>query len=162
MKVLGVVVMLFFSALSFGQTMPDFEMIRLENASDYKKAQPFAMQTAMYLLSTPVEKKNADNRQKSIEFLYKWMSGTPDHSFVQEEMFEKVGKDNKDILAIYIASMVKTWLEPGANKDAKLVKLKAINMLLDYCSHKDNNIKMNKQVKKLVEARQNGTLEQLL
>lgn len=162
MKIVLLVCAIFFSLVSSGQTIPDFDMIKLEQAKHYKAAEPFAMQTAVYLLTTPVE-KNSDNRLKSVQFLYKWMSGTPDHSFVLQEMAELVGKDNQVIFGLYMAAMVKASLDHKAlPKDQKLVKLNAINMVLDYCENKTNNAKMTKQVKKLSEAKAKGELEQML
>ena len=46
------------------------------------------------------------------------------------------------------------------SKDAKLVKLNALIILLDYCEVKENNIRMTKQLKKLAEAREKGQLEE--
>ena len=152
----------FFSLAGFSQTMPDFELIKMERASDFKAAEPFVIQTAVYLLSTPIGKKG-DNRLKSMQFIFKWMSGTPDHAFILNEMGQQVGKESQDIFGVYMAAMSKAALDHKAvPKDMKVVKLTALNMLLDYCENKANQIKVTKQVKKLSEARSRGELETLL
>jgi hypothetical protein len=162
MKKLMLIFLLFFSAYSFGQTVPDFDLIKLEKASDYKPADPFALQTSNYLLSTPV-KKNDINRQKSLQFIIKWMSGTPDYSFNITDAIDRIGKGNTDLLGIYMAALTKYSLEnKEAAKDPKQVKLNAMILLLEYCENKNNNLKLTKQLKKLAEAKEKGELEQAL
>lgn len=147
---------------SWGQTIPDFDHIKLEKATDYKAADPFALQTSNYLLSTPV-KKDDKNRQKSVQFIVKWMSGTPDYSFNLNDAIDRIGKSNTDLLGIYLAAMTKYSLEnKTAAKDPAQVKLNAVTALLDYCENKNNNLKLTKQLKKLAEARENGTLAESL
>ncbi|MEO5890820.1 MAG: hypothetical protein ABIQ31_11230 [Ferruginibacter sp.] len=142
------------------QTLPNFDLIKLEKTSDYKAADPFVLQTATYLLSTPFKKESPD-RLNSLRFISKWMFGTPDHSFVFNDMQAIVGKDNSDLLGLYMASMAKYTLEnKAASKDPKVVKLNAMILLLNYCENKDNNVKMSKQLKKLSEAKEKGQLEQ--
>ena len=150
------------AAVSYGQTMPDFDLIKLEKNSDYKAAEPFALQTAVYLLSTPVEKKK-DNRLKSLQFLVKWMSGTPDHSFVLDDATAKITRDNTDLFGLYVAGLVKYSVNNKSNtRDPKVVKLNAVISILDYCENPANNVKLTKQLKKLSEARAKGELEKEL
>lgn len=162
MKKLIVIFLVFLTTHSFGQTIPDFDQIKLEKATDYKAADPFALQTSNYLLSTPV-KKNDINRQKSLQFIIKWMSGTPDYSFNITDAIDLIGKGNTDLLGIYMAAITKYSLEnKAAAKDPKLVKLNAMTMLLNYCENKNNNLKLTKPLKKLAEAKEKGELEQSL
>ncbi|RYD81369.1 MAG: hypothetical protein EOP53_06525 [Sphingobacteriales bacterium] len=98
-----------------------------------------------------------------MEFIFKWMSGTPDFSFTFDDPFIKMIKDNPNTTGLYMAAMAKYSLENReASKDSKLVKTNAIKALLQYCENKDNNLKMTKQLKKLAEARDSGTLEEML
>ena len=162
MKKLGLLFVVFITIHSFGQTIPDFDLIKLEKVADFKPAEPFALQTANYLLSTPVKKEDA-NRQKSVQFIVRWMSGTSDYSFNLNEAIDRIGKTNPDLLGIYMAAMTKYSLEnKDSAKDPKLVKLNAMTMLLNYCENKDNNLKLTKPLKKLAEAKERGELEQSL
>jgi hypothetical protein len=144
------------------QTLPNFDLIKLEKTADYKPAEPFVLQTTNYLLSIPFKKDNTD-RNNSLRFISKWMNGTPDFSFTFGDVAEKIGKDNYDLIGIYMAALGKYTLEnKAAAKDTKVAKLNAIIMLLNYCENKDNNIRMSKQLKKLAEAKEKGQLEQAL
>ncbi|CAN5872848.1 hypothetical protein BH11BAC4_BH11BAC4_05810 [soil metagenome] len=161
-RILIIVFFTGFSNVQYAQTIPNFDLIKLEKVSDFKSAEPFALQTANYLLSNPIKKGSTD-RVKSLEFLFKWMSGTPGYSYNFDEARTSISKGNTEILGIYMAALVKYTLE---NKDSthnpKLVKLNAVTLLLNYCENKNNNIKMPKQLKAFAEARAKGTLEQEL
>jgi len=161
MKISLVIFTLLFSTRAFAQTLPNFDAIKLEKAPDYKLAEPYALQTANYLLSTPFKKENKDVLN-SLRFMGKWMNGTPDYSFSVADMEDKIGRDN-DLFGLYMISKAKYILENKANaKDPKLVKLNAVILLLNYCSKKENLIKMTKQLKKLAEAKEKGELEKAL
>jgi len=91
------------------------------------------------------------------------LTGTPDYSFTLDEAAGKLVKGNDNLLGLYTAAMTKYSLEnKESSKDQKLVKLKALTSLLNYCEDVNNNIKMTKQLKKLSEAKAKGQLEQSL
>lgn len=161
MKFITVTLALFFCVEAFAQSLPNFDIIPLEKASDYKPAEPFALQTVNYILTHPFKKTDKD-LINSLKFIGKWMNGTPDYSFAAFDMEDKIGSD-QDLLGLYMIAKAKYILENKSSaKDAKLVKLHAVTILLDYCSNKDNLVRMSKQMKKLAEAREKGTLEQAL
>jgi hypothetical protein len=80
MKSILFVLLIFCSVILSAQNLPDFDQIRLEQGSDYKPAEPAALQAANYNLSTPIAKDDL-NGQLSLRFLLRWMSGTPDYNF---------------------------------------------------------------------------------
>jgi hypothetical protein len=156
-------ILFIFCCLSFNhlqaQTLTDFDLIKMEKASDYKPAEPFVLQTANYLLAVPFKKENKD-RLNALRFIGKWMNGTPDYSFSFTDIAEKIGKENYDLIGQYMAALAKYTLEnKAAAKDTKVARLNAMIMLLDYCENKDNNMHLSKQLKKLAEARSKGELE---
>ena len=162
MKKIITIIFVFCSAYLCAQTLPNFDLIKLEKTADYKESDPFALQTANYLLSIPFKKDNAD-RLNCLRFISKWMNGTTDYSFVFRDMADKIGKDNNDLLGLYMAALAKYTLEnKAAAKDAKAAKLNAMILLLNYCDNKDNNMRMSKQLKKLSAAKEKGELEQSL
>jgi hypothetical protein len=144
------------------QTLTDFDLIKMEKAADYKAAEPFVLQTANYLFSVPY-KKDSKDRLNSLRFIGKWMNGTTDYAFAFADIQEKLGKENYEIIGQFMAGLAKYTLEnKTAAKDTKLARLNAMNLLLDYCENKDNNLRMSKQLKKLSEARAKGELEKLM
>ena len=160
MKTLSIIFFVLFTTSSFAQTSPNYADIRLVEAADYKIADSFALQASNFLFATPFEKNNVQ-RLRSLSFIIRWMTGTPDYSFTLDEVATKSTKGNEDLLGLYMAAMTKYSLEnKESSKDQKLVKLNALTILLNYCEDAGNNIKMTKQLKKLSEAKAKGQLEQ--
>lgn len=146
---------------SSAQFIPDYDQIKLQHPSDYKHADKFALNAANYLLTTPFEKDNAI-RTKTLQFLSKWMSGTPDYGFAMDAVSGKFMKGNNDLLGLYMAAMGKYRLENKSSADINMVRLHAIKILLAYCENPTNNLKMPKGLKKLSEANKKGELEKAL
>jgi hypothetical protein len=144
------------------QTIPNFDLIKLEKISDYKKAEPFVILSANFILSTPFKIDNKD-RYNSLRFISQWMNGTTDYSFVMNDIIEKIGKGDNDHLAIYVSALSKYTIEnKPVVKDANKIKVEAMTTLLNYCQDKNNNLRLTKQLKKLAEAKEKGQLEQAL
>ncbi|MDO9374806.1 MAG: hypothetical protein Q7T76_10320 [Ferruginibacter sp.] len=159
--VVSIVAFILSASVAFAQTPPNFDLIKLEHSNDYKSATPFALQTANYILSTPLKNDNAD-RTKSLQFIYKWMTGTPDFAFRLDEAANTIFKGSSDLMGIYMAAMVKYSLENRTEaKDPKLVKLNGLTSTLAYCEKKENSVRMSKTLKKLMEARDKGELDKL-
>jgi len=154
--------LLFCSMNLTAQTIPNFDLIKLEKISDYKKAEPFVILSANFILSTPFKIDNKD-RYNSLRFISQWMNGTTDYSFVMNDIIEKIGKGDNDHLAIYVSALSKYTIEnKPVVKDANKIKLEAMTTLLNYCQDKNNNLRLTKQLKKLAEAKEKGQLEQAL
>lgn len=162
MKKLLILLLLCYGSTAFAQDLPNFDEIALTERADYKVAEPSVTQAVGYMLSTPFSKNDID-RLRSLRFLIKWMSGTPDYHFSLDGMAAKIIKGNDDLLGVYMACMTKYCLGNPANaNDAKLVQLNSIKLLLQYCEDEKNNMKMSKQLKKLSEANKKGELEKEL
>ena len=152
--------LLYFTS-AWSQTL-NFDQVKLDKGGDYKVAEPEALKAASYILATPFEKDDL-SRLRSLQFIIKWMSGTPDYTFSLDKGATKIIKGNDDMLGLYMACMTKYVLENQSSaKDEKLVKLNSVKLLLDYCENSNNNIKLTKQLKKLSEANKKGELEKEL
>jgi len=162
MKKLAFVLLTFCTSYSFSQTPTNFDQIKLDQASDCKTAEPYALEASNYQLSTPFEKDDIQ-RLRSLSFIIKWMGATPDYQFSLDEVASKLLKGSDDLLGLYMAAMTKYVLENKASAaDQKAIKLNGITMLLTYAENPANKLKMTKNLKKLSEAKAKGTLEQEL
>jgi tellurite resistance protein len=91
------------------------------------------------------------------------MTGTPDYTFSLGGNISKAVANNEDLLGVYMAAMAKYALENSAvAKDEKKVNLEATKMMLAYCEDEKNNVKLNKTLKKMIEANKEGKLESML
>ena len=134
----------------------------MEQKSDYAEADKVALTAANYILSTLFQ-KNDLSRLRSLQFIIKWMSGSPDFNINIDASASKIAKGNDDLLGLYMVAMSKFALENrGEAADANKVKLSAIRTLLTYCENENNNMKMSKEMRKLSEANKNGKLEAAL
>lgn len=146
-------------AISNAQSLPDFNSFDLKTKADYTPTVTDAVsKAANYLLSTPIEKDNMP-RLKCAAFLIKWMTGTPDYTFTIDEQAAKFAKKNDEFLIIYMAALTKAALDNKADAaDAKKLKLASCKLIAEYAKNPDNKVKLNSELKKLIEAEENGTL----
>lgn len=119
-----------------------------------------ALENSNFILSKPYVKEDPKTAQ-TVQSLVKWMTDTPDFSFALDaDIMEKIVGEDSNLLMIYMACMAKYCLEnEGNSKDAKLVKLNAIKLIIAYSEKPENNVKMSKPFKKLAAANKKGTLE---
>lgn len=148
---------LFFSITSFAQS--SYSNIKLESAADYKLAEPAVLKATNYLFSSKFDKEDLE-RLYAIEFIMKWMGGTPDFTFELNENFTKPFLDDTDLLGLYMGAVAKFALEHKAKaKDINTVNLNAAKMIIDYSSKPGNNLKQTGEFKKMAAAHKKGELE---
>ena len=162
MKYLIVFLIVIMSRPVFSQSLPEFSTIPLDQASDFKKAEPAILQAAGYVLSAPYSKED-QARLLCVPFIIKWMTGTPDYNFTFDKSAMKAFKDDANLLSLYVAAMVKFSLEnPASSKDLKAVAVNSMTTVLNYCNDPANNIKMTKSMKKLWDAKEEGKLAEAI
>ncbi len=156
------IICLFTANYCFSQQLPDYENVKMEKKADYAEADKVALTAANFILSNPCA-KNDINRLKSLQFVIKWMSGSPDFKFSIDESAVKLARGNDELLALYMTAMSKFALKNRDEAgDAKKMKLAAIRTLIAYCENETNNMKMSRELRKLSEANKNGSLESVL
>ena len=103
------------------------------------------------------------DRLHALQYIIRWMSGTPDYNFILDAKATKFAKNNDDLLGLYMAAMTKYVLENKAeSKNENKIKLNALKIIINYAKDKENNVKINKDLKKAIEADENGNLEDYL
>ena len=149
--------------LSFAQSLPDLAAINLDKKEDFNSAADnAALQAANFLLSTPQEKNSID-RLRALQYVIKWMSGTPDYQFRLDEQATKFARKNDDLLGLYMAAMTKYVLEnKSESKDQNEIKLHAVKLIIAYARDENNKVKMNSELKKAIEADDKGRLSEYL
>ena len=152
-----------FSNISFTQNLPDFDAIKLDKKEDFNSAaDDAALQASNFLFSTPFERDNLD-RLNSLQYIIKWMTGTPDYSFTFDEQATKFAKNNEYLLGLYMAAMTKYVLENKADsKDQNKIKLNAVKLIIAYAKDEKNKVKINAELKKAIEADDKGQLSEYL
>lgn len=143
------------------QSLPDYDEITLNKGEDYRTAESALLQAVDFLLNNPIDAEKLD-RAKSLQFIIKWMQGTPDYTFNIDASTKRIS-DNLDLIGIYMAAMTKYCIQNPTKATSKEdVKINAWKILLAYCADEKNNVKPSKKIRKLIEANNNGTLEKEL
>jgi len=146
---------------SFAQSKSQYDNVFLATASDFRRAEPQVILASDYVYSTPVEKDNA-HRESAINFIMKWMQGTPDYSFPLDETLTKIAKGDYDFIGIYIASSAKYALQKGKGVSREDIRLNSYLLALSYCENPVNNYKIRGEIRKLADAKNQDKLKEYL
>ncbi len=151
-----------FSDISYSQDYSNLKDIVLKDKTDYPKVEDKVLECSKYILTTPMDDKNI-NRLNSLQFLMRWMDGTPDFTFNIDETIGKATKSNQLLLGVYLACMTKFVLEnKDKAKDEKEVKYNSVVMLLNYCDAPAHNVDLNRELKKMIKAKKEDKLKEYL
>lgn len=161
MKKLFILLSLLVSIVANSQNTSQYDNILLNNATDYRKAEPQVVLASDYVYSTPIDKENV-NRTNAISFIIKWMSGTSDFSFTMDEATYKIANSDKEVLGVYFSCLVKYALSKGKGVDREDLKYNSFVLLANYCENPENNYKPRGEIKKLIEAKNQGKLREFL
>ena len=146
---------------AFCQDFSGLKGYNFTSKEGYKTKEPQLKECLQYLLTKPYD-KNDVNRLIANQFTVIWMTGTPDYSFTIGKGFWFISdkKSDPDLMAIYLAAMVSFILDnPDKIKDVPATEKATIIKVVDYYADTNNNIKPGKEVKKLIEAKNNGKLD---
>ena len=154
MKFLSVIFTItFVSTFSYAQNFADLANSEFSSETSYKEAEPDVLKCANYLFNTPADKGQI-NRLNSIQYIIKWMSGTPDYSFEIGSEATDLTRGNDDLFALYMAAMSKVVLEsPDDEISNEVIYDRSEKLLLDYCANESNNIRPSKKIKKMLKAK---------
>ena len=148
-----------FSLAGVSRAQSGYASVQLEQKTDFKKAEAQVLHASNLLLSTKFDKDDLD-RLYAIQFLMKWMEGTPDYSLNLEGKYAKPFADDPDILGLYLAAMVRLAVEnKNAVKDPASLQLNAVKKVLQYAAIPSNNLKLQGELKKMSAAFKKGELE---
>ena len=139
---------------------PAFADIPVTTAEDCKKAEPKVTEAANYILSQPIDSKEAALKQTNA-FMIMWMTNTADYSFEISEPMVKVTTNEPQLLAVLMAALAKKALENPelVKKDKTKYQAGALDLLAAYIGKKANHVKQNKDMKALLAAQKDGKLE---
>lgn len=140
---------------SFGQNFNQLDNYEFATVESYKTEEPKVLMCANYLFNTPANQSEF-NRLTSIQYIMKWMTGTPDYSFDIGESAVELTKGNDNLLGLYFAAMSKVVLEnEGETLSKEDIYNRSEKMLVNYCVNSDNKMKPSSKIKKLLKSRNN-------
>ena len=156
-KILYLIIASCFAVGSLAQSA--YSEIKLEEKEDYKLAEPSVLKASEYLFTSKYDKDDLE-RLYAIEFIMKWMGGTPDFAFELNEKFTKPFLHETDLLGLYMGALAKFAIEnKNLSQDVNTVNLNAVKMVINYSSKPANNLKQTGELKKMAAALKKGELE---
>ena len=161
-KTLLISALLFSTLVTFSQNIQFLKEIEFNDAEDYDKYEKEVLQCSNFLLNTKLDDNN-ENRLVAMQFIVKWMMGTPNYSFSMDETIGKVAETQESLIGIYMVCMTKFILENKDKADSEEeVKLHALKMLIKYSKDPISGIKPDEELKKIIEAEEKGILREYL
>lgn len=153
-KIILSLIMIAFCSLTFCQNFSELSKYEFKKVENYKTEQDKVLNCANYLFKNPAN-KNDLNRLTALQYIMKWMEGTPDYTFEVGGKAMELTKGSSDLLGLYFAAMTKVVLE---NKEKKLetseIYKRSEKILVDYCSVKSNKMKPSRKIKKIIKKRE--------
>ncbi len=139
--------------LAFSQNFNQLADYEFQTEASYKTEEHNVLMCANYLFNNPADQEEV-NRLKSIQYILKWMTGTPDYTFELGQNSTELTKGKDELLGMYMAAMSKVVIEntgtPLTNDD---IYNRSEALLVEYCSNPDNNMKPSKKIKKIIKSR---------
>ncbi|WP_412984751.1 hypothetical protein [Pontimicrobium sp. IMCC45349] len=154
-KIILIIAIICTSNLSIAQNFTQLANYEFKNVESYKTEESKVLLCANYLFNNPANVSEL-NRLTSVQYIMKWMMGTPDYSFEISEESLKITKGNDDLLGLYMAAMTKVVLENKGDKlDSAQIHNQAKEILIAYCSNSENKMKPSKEIKRIIKSRKN-------
>jgi hypothetical protein len=157
MKKLFLLILLTLSAVTISaQKFSNLKSISLEDSLECKQAEPKVLECANYLLSRPLVEDL--NSLTAIQFIMRWMEETSDYTFSIDKTTMDMVKSDQMLFGMYLACQAKAAITAG-NRN---FKSDGIILFLEYCENSKNKVKASSTIKKLIKAKNNGTLNEAL
>jgi len=155
------IVLLFLAFSSFSQSPSLYDNIILSKPDDYRKAEPYVVLAADYVYASAINKDDI-HRSNAISFIMRWVQGTPDFSFSYDETIAKISKSDNEMIGLYVTCLASSALQKGKGADREDIKYNAYLLIAEYCENPLNNYKARGEVKKMIEAKNQGKLKEYL
>jgi hypothetical protein len=151
-----------FVAICNAQDYSKLKDIELKDKEDFGKVEDKVLECSKYILTTPMDDENT-NRINALQFLFRWMDGTPDYTFSLDETVGKLAQESDALLGVYMACMCRFVLEnKDKAKDDNEVKYNSVLMLIDYSQDTHNNVEISGELKNLIQAKDEHRLKEYI
>ena len=138
--------------------------IEMNDKSDFQKQENQVLECSNYLLNSPIDALDNDqNHMSALQFIMRWMEGTPDYNFNIDETIGNVMNTNASLLGIYMAAMSKYVLEhKDKASDFDDVKYNSFLIFIKYCEDGSKKVEQTDEIKELIKARDEDHLKDFL
>jgi hypothetical protein len=160
--IVSVFILLGFVAICNAQDYSTLKDVELKDKADFGKAEDKILECSKYILTTPMDDDNT-NRTNALQFMFRWMDGTPDYTFMLDETVGKLAQTSDALMGVYMACMCRYVLENKEKaKDDKEVKYNSVLMLIDYSQDPNNQVEISGELKNLIQAKDEHRLKEYI
>ncbi|MEZ5069913.1 MAG: hypothetical protein R2751_02825 [Bacteroidales bacterium] len=150
-KTLLTIAFLLTSMWAFNQDFTSLADIAFNNAEDYRTKEALVKECASFILSQPY-KSEEQNKLYGIQFILRWMEGTPDYMFSLGQDYSDLCKNDLELSTTYLAALALAAVDPAVvDKSSDNLSKQAKEFFLDYCARPENKVKTNRSIKKALE-----------
>jgi len=160
LKILLVILIICSPLTLVAQDYSTLKDIQLKDSKSCLDAQPKVVECCDYLLKSPCIDNVTD--LQAAQFILRWMESTPDFTFTFGSGFFTSLKGDINLTSRYFASIAKVAIENNIKQNTVELQLKAITTVLEYSELPINKVKITKKLKKYIDAKNNGTLKDLI
>lgn len=159
MKKLIVLFLSIFSVSSLmAQTIVIPKDVVYETEDDYKKYEKDVIAIAKWLVVTPLTEFKAIDAFHSYVFIMNWTNGSSSVDIKTPQGISKLYEKNSYLKLIYIACSAQYQLE-NATKDSRASTEFALEQMIRVYQTRDNHMKFDRRMNKLVKAYDKGELD---
>lgn len=159
---ISLILLLGFTMVGNAQDYSKLKDIELKEKEDYVKAEDKILECSKYVLTTPMDDENT-NRLNALQFMFRWMDGTPDYTFNLDETVGKLAQTSDALLGVYMACMCRYVLEnKDKAKDDKDVKYNSVLLLIDYAQDPNNKVEITGELENLIRAKDEHRLKEYI
>jgi hypothetical protein len=159
-NLIAILALLLNNLCGLAQDYSNLKTIQLNDSIQCKNAEGIVLECANHLLSIPyVEDLKSINAS---QFILEWMGKTPDYTFSFEDNIYKSIKSDLILSSRYLASQSKVAITEKPKVFDIDFQLNYFNVFLEYCENTKYKVKLNSKIKKLIAAKNNGTLKEEL
>lgn len=135
------------------QNFSEIKKTKMTTLEEYQAQNDNVLECARYILDRSISEISITKKGICTKFIFEWMTGI-DITFNLDETMSKLTKGDTDRMVVYLAAMAVAALEDPDNKpSAEEITERAKELFLDYAEDEDNNLKLNRYIKKQLKAR---------
>jgi hypothetical protein len=144
------------------QDYSNLDKIQLNTKTNCAENETLVLECCNYILASPVNELDKDkNRLAALQFIMRWMEATPEYSFMLDESMAKVSSADPALLGVFLSCMSKYAVE-NKTDDPGDVKYNSFLTFIKYCEDPASKVKLNKDLKELIDAKNTNSLKDYL
>ncbi|MCC5931494.1 MAG: hypothetical protein JJU28_19760 [Cyclobacteriaceae bacterium] len=160
--ILSLSLIILFCDYGLSQNFSVYKDFKFARPEQYREQEQMALEASKFILSTKHTQENTE-RLYAIQFMMKWMEGTPDHNLEIKPWLAGIMKTDQFLYPVGLAALTRVALDEKLGKpEGDKFQLEAANLIADYVGTKEYSIRARSTVKKFMQAKEEGKLKEFI